>query len=289
MKRILLLPIVFSAFLYLLSACKDDEITPAVDPLEARRATQKVNYYSLGRNLDQEHIWGYDAPSGNIDDYTVDLGIGVRFATFNVGATEPAKSSVYAHKGLNCGDVYHWANWEPSYINGFYHDEYHYHYDPSNPNDKYNPECNGGLYYITGYCFDLCGEVIDCHPGQELDSHDDVASVRWGTRWGVPKPEDFETLYNNIDFSGDDDSKCLTAEWDNDNCILTVTNKTTKASVTFPFVHKEGDTFYYTQYWTNKLSNSSSLNAIAANISGRNLVLHDTKRCVPCFIRPVRQ
>ena len=270
-KSFILITTVFTTIFPLFTSCNSDEVTPGTDPIKERKENQTTGEL-YERNISSI---GYLAPAAEPEDIAIDLGIGVKFAAFNVGASNPTES----------GDVFHWAGIAPNTVTDFSRDDYHMIFNPSNKKDQYNPKYNGGLYYIQKYCFDLCGAILDCEPGQTLLKSDDAAYVLWGEKWRMPTQEDFETLYDNIDFSGNNASKCLTAKWDEKT--LTVTNKETKVSLTFPLSYKKDASVVRTNYWTNQLSESKSIYAIAAKISEQNLDFHDEERCCPCFVRPI--
>ena len=282
MKKILLFSLAILSILPF-SACKDDKVEPVIDRFAERRAIQ-VNGELCQRNIIVSP--GYNKPTGNSDDIAVDLGIGVKFAAFNLGATEPTR---IVHGQLTeCGDYFHWAGIVPNNVNSFGCDDYHEIFSLTTPDYTYDPAYNGGLYFITKYCFDFSGVVKDCVPGQKLLKSDDAAFIQWGSAWRMPTPEDFEVLFSNIDYAGDDDTKCLTAKWDDGYRLLTITSKTTNQSLTFPYISQDRDFGkVISKYWTNQLSDSKSIYAVSADISSQKLDLHNTKRCVPCFIRPV--
>lgn len=98
----------------------------------------------------------------------VDLGLSVKWATCNVGASSPIeKGSTFAW-GEVLEEKYH--NWE------FY---------------KYS---RGNTSYITKYCDNETLGVVDRKTKLELT--DDAAYVNWGTNWRIPTKKEFEELQN---------------------------------------------------------------------------------------------
>lgn len=108
----------------------------------------------------------------------VDLGLSVKWASFDLGAESP--------EGL--GDYYRWGEIEPGLpvedlIESF----------------KDYKWCNGTYYTMTRYCTNiLYGEVdyLDI-----LKSEDDVASVVKGGKWRIPTIAEWNELQSKCDFS----------------------------------------------------------------------------------------
>lgn len=100
--------------------------------------------------------------SENGKDY-VDLGLSVKWAAYNVGATKPE----------GYGDYYAWG--ETSTKNQYERSTYKY-YNASN--DK-----------ITKYC--------DSDNLVSLEPEDDVAHVKWGGKWRMPKKTEIQELIDN--------------------------------------------------------------------------------------------
>lgn len=99
-------------------------------------------------------------------DY-VNLGFGVYWATFNLGADTP--------EGF--GSYYAWGETEPK-------DSYTW--------DNYKW---GTQYELTKYCRNSQYGTPDGK--NQLDSEDDAATVAWGAPWRIPSESDWSMLYNN--------------------------------------------------------------------------------------------
>jgi len=114
-----------------------------------------------------------DIPKGYLATYEyVDLGLSVKWATFNVGATRPEEY----------GDYFAWGETEPKT-----------NYDWSTY--KY---CNGSENALTKYCSKSdCGYNGYTDTKTTLDPDDDVAQIKWGGNWRMPtNPEIIELRYN---------------------------------------------------------------------------------------------
>ena len=99
----------------------------------------------------------------------VDLGLSVKWATCNVGATKPEEYGAYFAWGeTEAKDVYSWETYK--YCNGSY-----------NTLTKYNSSTESG--------------TIDNK--YDLELSDDAAYVNWGTKWFTPAKGHFTELVNN--------------------------------------------------------------------------------------------
>ena len=99
----------------------------------------------------------------------VDLGLSVRWASFNVGATKPEEY----------GGYYAWGETEEK--------------------EDYSWEtykwCNGTSTSMTKYCTGKWFGTIDHKT--VLDLEDDIAHVKWGGDWRMPTKEEQRELLNN--------------------------------------------------------------------------------------------
>ena len=132
----------------------------------------------------------------------VDLGLGVKWASFNVGATKPEEY----------GDYFAWGETGPYYEAGYAQD---------NPQAHWKDGKTSG-YTWTNYKFRTSGDSdsnvkfskyntrssfgpIDNNT--TLDLEDDVAHVQWGGSWRMPTKADWDNLQN----------KCTWKWYDSDN------------------------------------------------------------------------
>ena len=110
------------------------------------------------------------APSENVDPYNgheyVDLGLSVKWATCNVGASKPEEY----------GDYFAWGETEPKST-----------YDWSTY--KY---CNGSSSSLTKYCTNSSYGTVDNKT--TLDLSDDAARANWGDSWRMPTDAELTEL-----------------------------------------------------------------------------------------------
>lgn len=99
----------------------------------------------------------------------VDLGLSVKWATFNVGATAPEEY----------GDYYAWGETEPKATYSW-------------SNYKY---CNGSSISLTKYNTSSSYGTVDNKTA--LDLADDVAHVKWGGNWRLPTKTELGELFDS--------------------------------------------------------------------------------------------
>ncbi len=105
--------------------------------------------------------------SGTVGNYAyVDLGLSVKWATYNVGATKPT----------GCGKHFAWGETVEK-------DDY------MRSNYKWYDQTNG---LFIKYCSDESKGIVDNK--YDLDTEDDVASVTWGGTWRMPTYEEMKEL-----------------------------------------------------------------------------------------------
>ena len=103
----------------------------------------------------------------------VDLGLSVKWATCNVGATKPEEY----------GGYYAWGETEEKYD----YDWYTYKW------------CNGSPSTMTKYCTNSSFGTVDNKTTLALE--DDVAHVKWGGTWRMPTKAEQDELRNNCTWS----------------------------------------------------------------------------------------
>ena len=103
------------------------------------------------------------------DVEAVDLGLSVKWASCNVGATSPEEY----------GDYFAWGETEEKT-------------DYSWSTYKW---CNGSYNTLTKYCTNSSYGTVDRNT--DLDSEDDVAHVKWGGSWRMPTGAEMNQLHNN--------------------------------------------------------------------------------------------
>ncbi len=129
-------------------------------------------------------------PVPTIPAEAVDLGLSVKWASWNIGATKPE----------DYGDYFAWGEIEPYYEDGFAQENPQQHWR-SGKTEGYDWKsyrwCDGTGQVITKYCsLAQWGQVSN---KRVLDPGDDVATVKWGDEWFTPTIEDYYELINNCD------------------------------------------------------------------------------------------
>lgn len=134
----------------------------------------KKNYlFSLGLLVSLLTLSSFNDDPGNrrnkINGHEyVDLGLSVKWATCNVGASSPEES----------GGYYAWGETEEKEIYDF--STYKW--------------CDGSAETMTKYCTgNSCGKVDN---KVVLDPQDDVAYVKWGRRWRMPTVAEIAELHS---------------------------------------------------------------------------------------------
>ena len=105
----------------------------------------------------------------NNHPHKIDLGIGVKFACCNVGATTP----------VEYGNYYAWGE----------------KITKSNYNWNTYKWCNGSYYTLTKYCNSRDYGTVDNKT--QLEPADDAARANWGGTWRIPTIDELERLANN--------------------------------------------------------------------------------------------
>ncbi|MCQ2199767.1 MAG: T9SS type A sorting domain-containing protein [Paludibacteraceae bacterium] len=170
--------------------------------------------------------------SGVIGKYTyVDLGLpsGIKWATYNVGATKPTET----------GDYFAWGETKPKK-------------DYSWATYKW---CNGNFYNMTKYCIDGSYGTLDNK--SILEPEDDAASKNWGSDWRMPTREETIELVDRCswkwydDYNGTGVSGYLgTSEETDANIFLPVTGRYNGN------VLEEADSYGY--YWSSEVSSGTT-------------------------------
>jgi hypothetical protein len=166
MKRIiyLLLPVV-ALLMSVQSCCCDDENAPVAAPVIQ--------------------------PNG---DYPVDLGLSVKWATCNVGATTPEE----------LGDYYTWGDTATYYEPGYAHENPQAHWKEDQSAgyvwDTYR-HCNGSSNTLTKYCNkNIYGDGDYFDNDTTLLPVDDVAHYKWGGSWRIPTLAEYNELLDSCDW-----------------------------------------------------------------------------------------
>jgi len=187
----------------------------------------------------------------------VDLGLSVKWATCNVGATTPE----------GYGNYYAWGETKPKSTYGW--STYKY--------------CNGDRYSMTKYCTNSEYGIVDNKTVLELS--DDAAHVNWGGSWRMPKKAEQEELM---------DTDNCTWEWTTQNEVngYKVTSKKNGNSIFLPAAGYRFDSnLYYAgsngYYWSRSLDASSSSDACYLDFGSSVVGWSNGSRCYGLSVRAV--
>ena len=133
---------------------------------------QSVKVYKGGEltyELDDADSIVFSEKTAPVSPEYVDLGLSVKWATFNVGANSPE----------DYGDYYAWGETETK----------------SNYSWSTYKWYNASKDSMTKYCTSSSYGTVD--DKTTLDADDDVAHVKWGGSWRMPTEAEWEELQNN--------------------------------------------------------------------------------------------
>ena len=112
-----------------------------------------------------------EEPAASVTPEYVDLGLSVKWATFNVGANKPE----------DYGDYFAWGETEPKTNHNYDWTTYKW--------------CDGSYNTLTKYNTDSEYGVVDNE--KILESSDDAATANWGGDWRMPSIEEWNELFSN--------------------------------------------------------------------------------------------
>ena len=184
----------------------------------------------------------------------VDLGLSVKWATFNVGATKPEEyGGYYAWGETEEKEDYSWSTYK---------------------------WCNGSYNTMTKYCTSSSYGTVDNKT--VLDPEDDVAHVKWGGSWRMPTKAEQDELRTNCTWT-----------WTTQNGVkgykVTGTNGN---SIFLPAAgYRNGMTLDYSgsggYYWSGSLHDFSSSYAYYLGFDSGGYVWFDYGRYHGFSVRPV--
>ena len=214
-------------------------------------------------NVDSITFSEVENPDPNTGNHEyVDLGLSVKWATCNVGATKPEEY----------GDYFAWGETQPK----DYYDWSTYKW------------CNGSYNTQTKYCTDSYYGTVDNKTQLELS--DDAARANWGGSWRMPTHEEQEELINNC-----------TWIWTTQNGVngYKVTSKKSGYTNKSIFLPAAGYLVYSSLYgagsglyWSSSLSTNSpynSYNALDVYFSSDDVYWNRNNRRAGFSVRPVCQ
>lgn len=119
----------------------------------------------------------------------VDLGLSVKWASFNIGASKPEEY----------GDYYAWGETEPYYEVGYAQEDPQNHWKTGYGTDGYSfanyKWCNGSYKSLTKYNTQSEYGSVDHKTG--LEQKDDVAHIKLGDEWRMPTYAEWNELIEN--------------------------------------------------------------------------------------------
>ena len=184
----------------------------------------------------------------------VDLGLSVKWASFNVGATKPEEY----------GGYYAWGETEEK--------------------EKYSIStykwCNNSYKKMTKYCTNSDYGTVDNKT--TLDLEDDVAHVKWGGSWRMPTQAEVDELCNNCTWT-----------WTTLNGVqgYTVTGSNGNSIFLPTAGYRNGTSLYYNGryggYWSSSLASRYIDQAFYLYFDGIGYDLDDDDRYTGYSVRPV--
>ena len=229
---------------------------------------------SCSKNEDDSEFDNFKYEDNN-PHVAVDLGLSVKWATMNIGASTPESS----------GDFFAWGEPAPYYTSfsplsyrngkeyGYYWPSYKYcKCDEYGDNYIMIKYCNDSSYGYNGYKDNL----------SVLESGDDAAHVVWGGKWRMPTIEEVEELLNKCD-----------SKWTTQNGVrgFIIKSRTNDNSIFLPLTGCFGQSFATTGYdgfyWSSSLSDGNPVFAEAIMLAPYEMEVESYHRRYGFCIRPV--
>lgn len=215
---------------------------------------------SDGKSIDEAELMVKVEDDSACDDanhvHAVDLGLSVKWACCNVGATKPEE----------CGGYYAWGETE----------------EKSDYSWETYKWCNGSYDSLTKYCNNRYYGRVDNKP--VLDPEDDVAHVKWGGSWRMPTRDEIKELNDNC-----------TWQWTTLNGVGYRVTGPNGNSIFLPAAgYCDGTVLNHLiwtigHYWSSSLYAIHSRDASALDFHGgyHGWDHHNTDRYFGCSVRPV--
>ena len=209
-------------------------------------------------NVDSITFSEVENPDPNTGNHEyVDLGLSVKWATCNVGATKPEEY----------GDYFAWGETQPK----DYYDWSTYKH------------CNGSSSTLTKYNTNSYYGAVDNKTQLELS--DDVARANWGGSWRMPTKAEQDELRENCTWT-----------WTTQNGVngYKVTSKKNGNSIFLPAAgYRNGSSFDNAGsdglYWSSSLNTDSPRIAYFLYFYSGSVDWGNDGRCVGWTVRPVCQ
>ena len=145
---------------------------------------ERGKYYEITVNMTEQQIAGHGY---------VEMGDGLKWATCNIGATNPWDYGGYYSWGATATQTsYDWANY-PHMRSG---------YSNSNYINKYTFACTQktGIWYQNGTFVGDNGDGVEHRDFASYDYVDDAARQIWGGTWRIPTYAEWTALYDDTKF-----------------------------------------------------------------------------------------
>ena len=185
----------------------------------------------------------------------VDLGLSVKWATMNVGASKAEEYGDYFAWGeTTTKTTYDWSTYK---------------------------WCNGSSTTLTKYNTSSSNGTVDNKT--ELDAIDDAAVVNWGGSWRMPTDAEWTELREQCTWT-----------WITQNGVYgrKATSKANGNSIFLPAAGYHRDSSLnnvdcYGYYWSSSLSEGNQRNACDANFDSSSVGRNGSSRCYGRSVRPV--
>lgn len=196
-------------------------------------------------------------PYESVAEY-IDLGLSVKWATHNIGASKPEMVGLYFAWGeVETKDRFNW-----------------HHYIWSGENE----------YEIKKYCTDKNYTYNWGIPDyiKTLNKEDDAAYVKWGNKWHIPTKSEWNELYTKCNWF-----------WTHQNGVsgYKVVSKKNKKSIFIPVTgYKNGSSDQYMAggfYWSSSLYSDIPSLAYGFLFDSDEILIEGFSRDLGCVIRPV--
>lgn len=219
-------------------------------------ASYSVKEYVMVNNSEGEHYYYKSIGDCPNEDHVhaIDLGLSVKWACCNVGATKPEEyGGYYAWGETEEKSVYTEETYK--YAHGIYIDD--------------------GFYEDTGRYYDNIGSDISC-------TQYDVAYVKLGEHWRMPSYEEMEELLENC-----------TSQWTTVNEVAgrKFTSKINGNSIFLPAAGARFDEFagggFLGGYWSSSLYQDNPKYAYLMSFLSNDLIASHDCRCFGICVRPV--
>ena len=247
---------------------RDEDVYSYSATISNLTADQQYYYCAMVRLNETECKYGKieefttdEKPTGNgtLNGHEwVDLGLpsGLKWATCNIGASQPAELGYYFAWGeVKPKDEYNWSTYK---------------------------WCNGSYDTQTKYCTNSsCGTVDN---KTVLDKEDDAASVYWGGGWRMPTKEEQDELRNNCSW-----------EWINQHGVngYTVTGPNGNSIFLPAAGYRDGSSLNYVgsygDYWSSSLNTNGPNDAYHLYFDSVDVDWSNDYRYYGFTVRPVCQ